>query len=69
MIRRHLMTLRLALMLGDGLSAAFVFLVLSYIRFGDGAWMAFWTRTGIDIRLAALIFGFGWVVALWYHGL
>jgi exopolysaccharide biosynthesis polyprenyl glycosylphosphotransferase len=69
MIRRHLMTLRLALMLGDGITAAFVFLILSYIRFGDGAWMAFWTRTGIDIRLAAIIFGFGWVLALWYQGL
>lgn len=63
------MTLRLALMLGDGITAAFVFLILSYIRFGDGAWMAFWTRTGIDIRLAAIIFGFGWVLALWYQGL
>jgi exopolysaccharide biosynthesis polyprenyl glycosylphosphotransferase len=69
MIRRHLMTLRLALMLGDGITAAFVFLVLSYIRFGSEAWMAFWTRTGIDLRLAAIIFGIGWVLALWYHGL
>lgn len=63
------MTLRLALMLGDGISAAFVFLALSYIRFGSEAWMEFWTRTGIDIRLAAVIFGIGWVAALWYHGL
>ena len=63
------MTLRLALMLGDGISAAFVFLVLSYIRFGTEAWMEFWTRTGIDIRLAAIIFGIGWAVTLWYHGL
>ena len=63
------MTLRLALMLGDGVSAALVFLALSYIRFGSEAWMEFWTRTGIDIRLAAIIFGIGWVVTLWYHGL
>ena len=69
MIRRHLMTLRLALMLGDGVSAAAVFLIISFIRFGEGAWMAFWTRTGIDIRLAAILFGIGWVVTLWYHGL
>jgi exopolysaccharide biosynthesis polyprenyl glycosylphosphotransferase len=63
------MTLRLALMLGDGVSAALVFLALSYIRFGSEAWMEFWTRTGIDIRLAAIIFGIGWVATLWYHGL
>jgi exopolysaccharide biosynthesis polyprenyl glycosylphosphotransferase len=63
------MTLRLALMLGDGITASLVFLALSFIRFGDGAWMAFWSRTGIDIRLAAIIFGIGWVLALWYHGL
>jgi exopolysaccharide biosynthesis polyprenyl glycosylphosphotransferase len=63
------MTLRLALMLGDGVSAAAVFLIISFIRFGEGAWMAFWQRTGIDIRLAAILFGIGWVVTLWYHGL
>jgi exopolysaccharide biosynthesis polyprenyl glycosylphosphotransferase len=69
MIRRYLMTLRLALMLGDGVSAAAVFLIVSFIRFGDDAWMIFWSRTGFDIRLAAIVFGIGWVVALWYHGL
>ena len=63
------MTLRLALMVGDGITAAFVFLVLSYIRFGTEAWMEFWTRTGIDIRFAAILFGIGWVGTLWYHGL
>jgi len=69
MIRRHLMTLRLALMLGDGLTAAALFLVVSFVRFGDGAWIEFWRGTGIDIRVAALVFGVGWVVALWYTGL
>jgi len=68
MIRRHLMTLRLALMLGDGVSAAAVFLIISFIRFGDGAWLAF-SRRGIDLRLAAIVFGVGWVITLWYHGL
>ena len=63
------MTLRLALMLGDGVSAALVFLIISLIRFGGEAGEAFLTRTGIDIRLAAILFGIGWVVALWYHGL
>ena len=69
MIRRHLMTLRLALMVGDGIAAALVFLLISVVRFGDGAWIEFWRRTGIDIRAAALLFGIGWVLALWYHGL
>ena len=63
------MTLRLALVLGDGVTAALVFLVISFVRFGDGAWIAFWTRSGIDLRLAAIVFGIGWVAALWYHGL
>ena len=62
------MTLRLALMLGDGVSAAAVFLIISFIRFGDVAWLAF-SRRGIDLRLAAILFGIGWVVTLWYHGL
>jgi exopolysaccharide biosynthesis polyprenyl glycosylphosphotransferase len=69
MIRRYLMTLRLALMLGDGVTAALVFLLISFIRFGSEAGLAFWSRTGVDIRVAAILFGIGWVVALWYHGL
>jgi exopolysaccharide biosynthesis polyprenyl glycosylphosphotransferase len=63
------MPLRLAFMLGDGVSAAGVFLIISFIRFGSEAGLAFSSRTGIDIRLAAILFGIGWVVALWYHGL
>ena len=63
------MPLRVALMLGDGVTAAAVFLLISFVRFGDGAWMTFWSRTGIDIRVAAILFGVGWVLALWYHGL
>src|SRR4029077_10502306 len=69
MIRRHLMPLRLALMIGAGAPAAAVFLIISFIRFGSEAGLAFWTRTGIDIRLAATLFGVGWVATLWYHGL
>lgn len=69
MIRRHLMPLRLALMLGDGATAGAVFLIISFIRFGAEAGPAFSSRTGIDIRLAATLFGIGWVATLWYHGL
>jgi exopolysaccharide biosynthesis polyprenyl glycosylphosphotransferase len=68
MIRRHLMALRLALMVGDGLTAAAVFLLISFVRFGNTG-IGIWTRLGIDIRLAAIAFGIIWVVVLWYHGL
>jgi exopolysaccharide biosynthesis polyprenyl glycosylphosphotransferase len=69
MIRRHLLALRLALMLGDGLTAVLVFLLVSRVRFGDGEWMEIWQRLGIDIRVAAILFGGAWVAALWYRGL
>jgi exopolysaccharide biosynthesis polyprenyl glycosylphosphotransferase len=69
MIRRHLMALRLALMLGDGVTAALVFLLISFVRFGNSGWTGIWSRLGIDIRLAALGFGVIWVVVLWYQGL
>lgn len=63
------MTLRLALMVGDGVTAVLVFLLVSFIRFGNSGWTGIWTRIGIDIRMAALAFGIAWVVALWYFGL
>jgi len=69
MIRRHLMTLRFALMIGDGITAALVFLLISFVRFGNTGWTGIWSRIGIDIRLAAIAFGIGWVGVLWYHGL
>lgn len=69
MIRRHLMALRVALMLGDGISAVLVFLVASYIRFRDGDPLRFWVDAQIDIRLAALIFAVTWVTVLWFNGL
>ena len=65
MIRRHLMALRLALMLGDGVVAALLVLLVSLVRFGDGEASEFWRRLGIDIRLAAALFGIAWVGALW----
>lgn len=66
MIRRHLMALRLGLMLGDGASAIAVFLLVGVIRFRDGA---SWRATGIDIRLAAVAFAITWVILLWASGL
>jgi exopolysaccharide biosynthesis polyprenyl glycosylphosphotransferase len=66
MIRRHLMALRLGLMLGDGVTALAVFLLVGVIRFRDGA---SWRATGIDIRLAAVVFAVTWVIFLWAFGL
>lgn len=65
MIRRHLMALRLALMLGDGVTAVLVFLLVSLVRFGDSETARFWQHLGIDIRVAAILFGVAWVSALW----
>lgn len=67
MIRRHLIALRLALMLGDGVSAALVFLLVSLIRFNDSE--GFWRHLGMDVRVAAILFGIAWVSALWFMGL
>ena len=61
MIRRHMMALRLGLIVADGASATAVFLLVSIIRFGDGAGLATWDRLGIDVRLAAILFGIAWV--------
>ncbi len=69
MIRRHLMALRLALMLGDGVTAVLVFLLVSLVRFGDGESTEFWRRLGIDLRVAATLSGVAWVSALWSQGL
>ena len=63
------MALRLGLMAADGASATAVFLLVSLVRFGDGQWLAIWQQFGIDIRLAAVLFGVVWVAALWYRGL
>jgi exopolysaccharide biosynthesis polyprenyl glycosylphosphotransferase len=68
MIRRHLMMLKVALMVADLASAIVVFLAVSLIRFGDGAVTAL-GPFGVDPRIAALAFGAGWVVALWSLGL
>ena len=69
MIRRHLMALRLALMLGDGVVTVLVFLLVSLVRFGDGEAGEFWQRLGIDVRVAAAMFRVVWVSALWSQGL
>ena len=71
MIRRHLMALRIALMIVDALSAVLIFLAVSFIRFRDGPIEPadMWAQAGVDIRLGALLFAVAWVGALWYLGL
>jgi exopolysaccharide biosynthesis polyprenyl glycosylphosphotransferase len=69
MIRRHLLMLKLALMAADGVSATVVFVAVSLVRFGDSDVTQLWSLIGIDLRIAALLFGVGWVGALWYLGL
>ena len=69
MIRRHLVVLRLSLMIADGVSAALVFALVSLARFGDGDIAALWELIGIDIRVAAILFGLAWVMALRSQGL
>ena len=59
MIRRHLMVLRLALMVVDALSAALVFALVSLVRFGDGDAAELWRQIGIDIRVGAAVSGSG----------
>ena len=69
MIRRHLLVLRLGLMVLDGFTATVLFLLVSRVRFGDGIWQEIWSGIGIDIRLASLAFGLTWVGVLWLEGL
>jgi exopolysaccharide biosynthesis polyprenyl glycosylphosphotransferase len=69
MIRRHLMMLRLLLMVADAISATSIFVLVSLIRFRDSDVAEVWGLIGIDVRIAALLFGAVWVAALWYVGL
>ncbi len=69
MIRRHLMALRVALMIGDGVSAYLVFLGVSVVRFRDGDPTVLWREAGVDIRVAALLFAVTWIVTLWLMGM
>lgn len=69
MIRRHLITLRAALMLLDGVIAVTVFLVVAAIRFRESPIQALLDALGLDLVPAALIFAATWVFALWASGL
>jgi len=65
--KRHLMTLRLVMLLGDGVAAWGVFLAVSLLRF-EADPSAQW-NVGIEISTAALLFAVMWVAVLWAVGL
>jgi exopolysaccharide biosynthesis polyprenyl glycosylphosphotransferase len=67
MTKRHLMTLRLVLLLGDAVAAWLVFLVVSRLRF-DADPNARW-NVGLEIGTAAVLFAVLWVAMLWVMGL
>jgi exopolysaccharide biosynthesis polyprenyl glycosylphosphotransferase len=67
MTRRHLMTLRVLLMLADAVVAMLVFLAVSAVRF-EADPNAKWS-VGIDIGPAAVLFAVVWVTGFWLLGL
>lgn len=67
MTKRHLMALRLMLMLADGVAAVVVFGAVSALRF-DVAPSAEWS-VGLDVGTAAVFFATTWVLVLWSLGL
>ena len=69
MIRRHLMTLRVGLMLLDGVIAVAVFIAVATIRFRDGGMPTLLEALGLELLQAALLWAFIWVTALWLSGL
>ncbi len=68
MIRRHAATLRLLLMLTDGLLAVVVLVALSIVRFGED-WAVWWSQIIPDPVALLLLYAVGWVLALALNGL
>jgi exopolysaccharide biosynthesis polyprenyl glycosylphosphotransferase len=69
MIRRHLMALRVGLMVADGAIAVAVFMAVAVLRFRDGNPASLWRALHIEPILAAVIFAAVWVTVLWASGL
>ena len=67
MTKRHLMTLRLVLLLGDTVAAWLVFVAVSRLRF-EADPTARW-NVGLDVGTAAILFAVLWVAVLWVSGL
>ncbi len=64
MIRRHVTTLRLGLLVVDALSALWLFVAVSYWRFGATA-ADVWRGLGVDPVALAAMWAAVWVSALW----
>jgi len=56
-------------MAADALSATLLFLGVSIFRFGPASWQQYWSDLGVDARVAALLYGGGWVAVLLLFGL
>src|SRR6188472_323281 len=67
MTRRHLMTLRLLLILADALTVAFVFILVSVMRFALDP-SAEWA-VAMDMGTAAILFAAIWVCVFLVMGL
>src|SRR5438045_3266841 len=67
MIRRYLAPLKAALMIGDGVTAGVLFLLLVSVRLDvlDGTW----SEVRVRPVEAAVLYGVLWVGALWFVGL
>jgi exopolysaccharide biosynthesis polyprenyl glycosylphosphotransferase len=52
----------------DGVTAAALFVAISVLRFGS-EFRNWWTDLGIDLYVAAILYGIGWVATLWVLGL
>jgi exopolysaccharide biosynthesis polyprenyl glycosylphosphotransferase len=68
MIRRHATAFRLALAGVDALSAIALFVLVSYVRFGD-AWRETWQHAQVDPWVAAGAYAAAWVGVLWALGM
>lgn len=68
LIRRHATALHLGLAAADSITAVGLFLILSYVRFGD-SWQAAWQRAGVDPYLMAAAYAATWVTLLTGLGL
>jgi exopolysaccharide biosynthesis polyprenyl glycosylphosphotransferase len=69
MIRRHLMALRVGLMVADGALAVAMFMAAAVIRFRDGNTNSLWRAIDVEPTVAAVIFAAVWVGVLWTSGL
>jgi FlaA1/EpsC-like NDP-sugar epimerase len=56
-------------MTADGLSAFFVFVAVSVVRFGADAWQSTWRAVGVEGPVLALAYGVAWVTVVWFTGL